>query len=93
MINIEDVRQLASLARLSITEEQLQAYQKDFEGILDYIETINQAKVTENELPQHVLTNIVRDDEEYYQPGEFTHSLLAQAPQSRDGYFEVPKIL
>lgn len=92
MIHIDDVRQLASLARLSIPEEQLQAYQKDFEGILDYIETINQAEVTEVEIP-HVLTNMVRDDEESYQPGEFTYDLLAQAPQSRGGYFEVPKIL
>jgi aspartyl-tRNA(Asn)/glutamyl-tRNA(Gln) amidotransferase subunit C len=92
MIQIDDVRQLASLARLSMTEEQLQAYQKDFEGILNYIETINQADVAEVELP-YVLTNVVRDDEEAYEAGEFTNDLIGQAPQSKDAYFEVPKIL
>ena len=92
MIQIDDVRQLASLARLSMTEEQLQAYQKDFEGILNYIETINQADVAVVELP-HVLTNVVRDDEEVYEAGQFTADLIAQAPQSKDAYFEVPKIL
>ncbi len=92
MIQIDDVRQLASLARLSMSEEQLQAYQKDFEGILNYIETINKADVTTAELP-YVLTNVVREDEEAYEAGEFTHDLIGQAPQSKDAYFEVPKIL
>ena len=92
MIQIDDVRQLASLARLSMSEEQLQAYQKDFEGILNQIETINKADVTTAELP-YVLTNVVREDEEAYEAGEFTHDLIGQAPQSKDAYFEVPKIL
>ncbi len=94
MIDIHDVRKLAELARLSISEEQIQSYQKDFEGILDYIGVITSASVDTTVMtPPSVLGNVVREDTLAYEPGVFTEYILANAPRVTDGYIEVPKIL
>ena len=91
-MNRDDVRNLADLARLSLTDEQCDAYQKDFESILGYIDTINKAEIQDVSIDQ-VLKNVVREDEEAYEPGEFTEDILALAPHSENGYIKVDKIL
>lgn len=94
MIDSEEVRTLAGLARLSLSENQIESYRKDFEGILDYIATINSVDLVKgNTTEAHVVKNVVREDDDSQQPGEYTEKLLEQAPRSRGTYFEVPKIL
>ena len=91
-MNRDDVKQLADLARLSITDQQADEYLGDFQSILGYIDTINKVEVSETAQDQ-VLKNVVREDDEAYEAGQFTDDILANAPHHEDGYLKVDKIL
>lgn len=91
-MNREDVQQLAQLARLSLTDQQCDGYLKDFQSIFSYIDAINTVDIPETE-HHHVLTNMVREDDEVYEAGSFTEDILQNAPHKENGYVKVDKIL
>ena len=93
-MNKEEIQALAELARLELQEEDIIAYQKDFKGILDYISTINSVEVDSfDEQVRGDTVNMMREDDESYEPGEFTQILLDAAPQREGDYIKVAKIL
>lgn len=92
MISNTDIKQLASLARLNVTDEQCSSYAEDFNGILAYIDTISRVDLKEHK-PSYINTNVVREDDDSYEPKVFTERLLKQTPESQDGYLKVPNIL
>lgn len=93
-MNKEEILKLAELARLNITDIEAEGYKKDFEGILDYIDSI---KSVEIELADHYETNLTRNtmrsDDDVYAAGEFSDVLLAEAPDVEGDYFKVKKVL
>ena len=93
-MNKEEILKLAELARLNITDIEAEGYKKDFEGILDYIDSI---KSVEIELADHYETNLtrntMRNDDDVYAAGEFSDVLLAEAPDVEGDYFKVKKVL
>ena len=93
-MNKEEILKLAELARLNITDIEAEGYKKDFEGILDYIDSI---KSVEIELADHCETNLTRNtmrsDDDVYAAGEFSDVLLAEAPDVEGDYFKVKKVL
>lgn len=93
-MNKEDIKKLADLSRLELSDNEVELYQKDFQGILSYINTLNQVTLDKNlDLNRGPNTNYLRDDSLSYQPGEFTDDILNQAPGRKDDYFKVQKIL
>ena len=88
-----DISKVARLARISLTDEELEAYGEQLVAILEAAEQV-QALPTDGVAPtSHPLpfTNAFR-------PDEVTGSLdrdavLASAPEAEDGYFRVPRIL
>ena len=93
-MNSEDIKALAELARLKLSDEDIAGYQKDFQGILDYIGTINSVEVDSfDEQVRGDTVNMMRDDDESYEPGQFTEVLLDAAPQREGRYIRVDKIL
>ena len=93
-MNTEDIKRLAELARLELSEEDIIEYQKDFAGILDYISTINSVNIdTYDEQVRGDTTNRMREDSDAYQSGEFTETLLNAAPKREGDYIQVEKIL
>jgi aspartyl-tRNA synthetase len=92
-ISREEVLHVAKLARLTLSESEANAYQKDLNSILTYVESIGELE-TDNVTPMsHVLEikNVWREDV----PAEKkeTDQLLANAPMREKDYFKVPKIL
>ncbi len=90
----EEILHLAELARLNITDDELEAYKKDFEGILGYISSIQEVDVP---LQEHYETsvnqNILREDEHPCEAGRFTEDILHEAPDREGDYFKVKKVL
>ena len=89
-----EIRALADLARLELSDEDVSNYQKDFEGILGYISAINSVQV--DSYDDHVrgdTVNRMRDDEEAYESGIFTEDLLNATPHREGQYVRVDKIL
>lgn len=88
----EEIKKLADLSRLSLDESQIEAYRSDFEGILKYIDSLKDVRVSETE-PHYVSKNVTRDDTHPYEPGTFTKELLAAAPETDGNYIKVNKVL
>ncbi|EAW34298.1 Asp-tRNA(Asn)/Glu-tRNA(Gln) amidotransferase subunit GatC [Lyngbya sp. PCC 8106] len=93
MIDREQVRKVAHLARLKVTPEEEEKFTTELGSILEYFEQLKELD-TENVQPTTRaidVSNISRPDE--LKPYENRESLLGSAPSSDGDYFKVPKIL
>ena len=92
-ISKEEVRHVAKLARLELSDDEIESYQKDLNAILEYVETIKELDTSDTEPMTHVMgsKNVWRTDE----PGEAEDSemLLVNAPERENNYFKVPRIV
>ncbi len=92
-VSQDEVRHVAKLARLTLSEEDVAEYANDLNAILDYVAKLGELD-TENVPPtSHVLKirNVWRDDE----PGKpsTARMILKNAPRREKDFFQVPKIL
>ncbi|HEY8093676.1 MAG TPA: Asp-tRNA(Asn)/Glu-tRNA(Gln) amidotransferase subunit GatC [Acidimicrobiales bacterium] len=90
----DDVAHLAHLARLELTEQELDTYVGQLSVILDSVATVSSAAgASDIEPTSHAvpLTNVYRDD--VVRPGLTREAALAGAPAAEDGRFRVPQIL
>ncbi|MCM3570182.1 Asp-tRNA(Asn)/Glu-tRNA(Gln) amidotransferase subunit GatC [Neobacillus mesonae] len=92
-ISIEQVKHVANLARLAITEEEAETFTKQLDKIITFAEQLNELD-TENVKPTyHVLDmkNVLRED--IPKPGLPQEVVLKNAPEHKNGQFKVPSIL
>ncbi len=85
MATVEEVKKLASLARIKVEEAELEQFTKEFDAILAYVsqlEALDLPADAGTELPP--LRNVMRKDGDAYEPGTFTEKLAEQFP-SREG--------
>jgi aspartyl-tRNA(Asn)/glutamyl-tRNA(Gln) amidotransferase subunit C len=92
-ITRQEVEHVARLARLALTEEEVEALTHELGAILDHaadVSALDTADVppTAHPLP---LVNILRPDEA--RAGVPRDEVLAEAPEAEDGRFRVPRIL
>jgi aspartyl-tRNA(Asn)/glutamyl-tRNA(Gln) amidotransferase subunit C len=92
-IDIEQVKQVAKLARLNLSEAEIAQFSTQMSDILQYVEKLNQLDTTNIEPLAHCLpvSNCLRDD--VIKPSLGTEKTLANAPDSDGQFFIVPKIL
>jgi len=92
-ISKEEVRKVAKLARLQLSEAQVDEFTGQLGAILEYVEKMNQLDTENIEPLAHCLpvSNVFRDDEVKESLG--TEKTLANAPQRDGEFFKVPKIL
>jgi aspartyl-tRNA(Asn)/glutamyl-tRNA(Gln) amidotransferase subunit C len=87
-----DVRALAALARIEVPDAELEKLQKEIPSILAFVETIQQADVS-NTMPTPELYNVMREDGEPHESGLYTESLLAQAPTRQGNRIVVKQVI
>ncbi|MGI0483745.1 Asp-tRNA(Asn)/Glu-tRNA(Gln) amidotransferase subunit GatC [Geminocystis sp. CENA526] len=89
----EEVKKVANLARLQITEKEEEEFAPQLNAILDYFEQLKELD-TDNVAPTTraiEVSNITRTDtKKTYEDRE---SLLNSAPEREEDFFRVPKIL
>lgn len=92
MIEKEKVRHIAKLARLGLTEEEIERYQKELSKILDYIEKLKKVKIENRKTTEHSLLkeNVWREDEVLKKQFK---DFLEQVPEKKNGYLKVKKII
>lgn len=96
MIEIKDIKKLAELSRISISQDEKEIFLKDIGSILNYVDQIKKVVGTQEATApreEGELVNIFREDEHYHDSGLFTKDLLESAPEKKDGYIKVKKIL
>ena len=93
MIDSEQVRKVAYLARLELTPEEEEKFTTQLASILDYFEQLSELDV--NNVPPTAraidVSNVTRADE--LQPYANREDILQSAPQQEGDFFKVPKIL
>ncbi len=87
------VRQVAQLARLELSDQEVVQFSTQLSAIMDYIERLNELNTDNVEPLVHCLPvyNVFRADEVL--PSLTQEQALANAPDAENGYFKVPKIL
>ena len=92
-----DVRQVAKLAHLEISDEEVAIYTPQMDEIVKYVEQLNELDTSAVEpmlgglTTEGEETNSIRDDQIV---GSFTQSeALKEAPAPVAGHFQVPKVL
>jgi aspartyl-tRNA(Asn)/glutamyl-tRNA(Gln) amidotransferase subunit C len=86
-VDPEEVRHVASLARVDLDAEEVERFTEQFADILDSFERLDEVPETEAE-PD--LTNVMRPDEEREPLSQ--DEALKNAPESEAGYFKGPKV-
>ncbi len=90
----EDVLKLARLARLTITDEEVETYRSELSEILKYVELLQNADVEGLEPTSQVtgLKNVMRDDvvQDY---GLTPDDLLAIAPKKEGRHVKVKRMI
>ena len=92
-----DVRQVAKLAHLEITDEEVKLYTPQMADIVAYVEQLNELDTEQVEpaigglTPEGEATATVRRDIPHESLGQ--RLALDQAPAASHGHFRVPKVL
>ncbi len=92
-ITRSDVEHVAHLARLALTESEIQTLTGQLEGILEYAAQVSALDLADVPPTAHPLplVNVFRAD--VPRPGVDREEVLAQAPSAENGRFRVPRIL
>ena len=92
-ITRDDVAHVATLAKLALTDAELDEFTHQLAAVLDHaadVEALDVADVPPTMHP-YPLRNVTRPDE--VRPSVDREEVLAQAPSAEDGRFKVPPIL
>ncbi|MDN4595096.1 Asp-tRNA(Asn)/Glu-tRNA(Gln) amidotransferase subunit GatC [Polycladomyces subterraneus] len=91
-ISKEQVQHVAQLARLALTEKEVEQFTTQLNDILHFAEKLNELNTENVEPTSHVLplANVLREDE--VRPSIPRDKALANAPEKRDGMFRVPAV-
>lgn len=92
-IDEAQVRRVALLSRLELSDEEVTQFSTQLSAIVEYIEKLNELDTDNVEPLAHCLPvhNVLRDDMPL--PSLSNDAALANAPERQDEYFKVPKIL
>ena len=90
MLSRDQVLHVARLARLELTEEEIERYSGELSNVLDYIEKIGELDLDDVEPTSHVVQveNVLRADEP--RPSLPREKALESAPDAAQGGFRVP---
>jgi aspartyl-tRNA(Asn)/glutamyl-tRNA(Gln) amidotransferase subunit C len=90
----DDIKRLATLARIELTQEEAEVFAKDISSIVGYVSEI---KEITGDAPEEkvigALYNVMREDTNPHEPGLYTEDLLSSAPEREGQYVKVKKIL
>ena len=92
-ISRDEVAHLARLARLAVTEQELDKFAGQLGGILDAVAKVTEVAADNVPPTSHAvpLTNVFRED--VVRPGLTQQQALSGAPAAEEGRFRVPRIL
>lgn len=93
MISREDIKKLASLARIKLSTEEEDSLAKDMDNILGYVQQIQEVSGSVETSTKEYNRNIFRDDEHPIESGSNTDTLLTEAPERKENYVKVKNIL
>ncbi|HUF86454.1 MAG TPA: Asp-tRNA(Asn)/Glu-tRNA(Gln) amidotransferase subunit GatC [Thermohalobaculum sp.] len=92
-IDTDTVRKVARLARIAVTEEELEPLAAELNAILGWIEQLGEVDVTGVEPMSSVTPMALRRRADEVSDGDRRADILANAPDAREGFFVVPRVV
>ncbi len=92
-IDLQTVKKIASLSRISVTDAEAEAMVPELNNILGWVEQLGEVDVTGVEPMTAVIPNKQRLREDAVTDGDVRDKVLANAPQAEHGFFAVPKVI
>ena len=84
---------VAKLARIKVADEALPALAAEFNTILEFIEQLNEVDVEGVEPMTSVTPQRLKRREDVVTDGNQQDKILSNAPDAREGFFAVPKVM
>ena len=92
IVSKDSVAHIANLAKIKISNEEIESFQKEMNKILDYFKMIDELNTDDTEPTWNILdqVNVLREDKEKESLDQDT--ALKNAPQKERGYIKAPRI-
>ncbi len=91
-IDRDEVKHIALLSRLELTEEEVETYTGHLAEILDYVEKLKSLDVGQVEPMSHAIPMFNTLSKDVVQPSISTDEALANAPDREGSHFRVPRV-
>jgi aspartyl-tRNA(Asn)/glutamyl-tRNA(Gln) amidotransferase subunit C len=93
MITKKEVQHIAGLARIGLSEKEVEKYSKNLSSTLDWVEQLKEVDVTGVEPTAHItgLENVTREDKEREFPDK--EKIVNLFPEKKDNFNKVKSIL
>jgi aspartyl-tRNA(Asn)/glutamyl-tRNA(Gln) amidotransferase subunit C len=92
-VDAAQVRKIASLARIAVTDGEVDAMTGELNNILGWVEQLGEVDTDGIEPLAAVIPNELRLREDRVDDGDIRDAVLANAPQAEHGFFAVPKVI
>ncbi|KGJ17109.1 Asp-tRNA(Asn)/Glu-tRNA(Gln) amidotransferase subunit GatC [Paracoccus panacisoli] len=92
-IDPSEARKVAHLARIAVADDALPALAAELNGILHFMEQLNEVDVDGIEPMTGVEPMRLKRREDVVTDGDQQAAVLANAPDAREGFFAVPKVV
>lgn len=88
-----DIEHLATLSRIHLTPEEIEAFKRESDAILSYVDAVKELALSPRLPKVGVHENPLRADTPTHEPGVYTDDLLSALPKRDGRYALVKKIL
>jgi len=92
-VDTATVRHIAKLARIAVTDGEVEALVPELNNILGWIEQLQEVDVSGVEPMTAVIPNVLRLREDVVTDGGKRDDVLRNAPVAEHGFFAVPKVI
>ncbi|HEY4343735.1 MAG TPA: Asp-tRNA(Asn)/Glu-tRNA(Gln) amidotransferase subunit GatC [Parvibaculum sp.] len=87
------VRKIARLARIAVRDEELPALAGELNTILDWVEQLSELATSGVEPMTSAVEVAMKMRDDVVTSGDLQKEVTANAPQSEDGFYVVPKVM
>ena len=90
-ISKDTILKIADLAKISISEDQIEKLESEISSILNWVENLNEVDTENIEPMSNSLTNFLQMREDIVNDGEKRSDILSNSPAEDESFFVVPK--
>ena len=92
-VNADQVRHVAKLARIAMSDAEVEAMVPELNNILGWVEQLGEVDTDGVEPLTAVIENHLRLRDDVVNDGRIRDKVLANAPDAQHGFFAVPKVI
>jgi aspartyl-tRNA(Asn)/glutamyl-tRNA(Gln) amidotransferase subunit C len=92
-VSIEQVRHIAKLARIAMSDEEIERLAPELNNILGWVEQLGEVNTEGVEPLTAVIDQKLRLRDDVVTEGNIREEVLANAPEAQHGFFAVPKVI